>query len=151
MWCGTVALRWTVLCPAVSLISSLPNWWATFSSSLLWSSLSVSSSLCLPLDVTLTCRTTRVYICERWNSSSCLFLFESMNLFSLRQRSSVLLGPEYIFQGCITFSFFRWVVDMKHFWEVDIYIQPEFWISLNTMKTKRLSNHMSQYFNHNRT
>lgn len=62
MWCGMVALRWTVLCPAVSLTSSLPSWWDTFSSSPLWSSLSVSSSLCLPLDVALTCCTARIYM-----------------------------------------------------------------------------------------
>lgn len=61
MWCGTVALRWTVLCPADSLTSSLPSWWATFSSSPLWSSLSVSSSLCLLLDVTFTCGSARVF------------------------------------------------------------------------------------------
>ncbi len=37
------------------------------------------------------------------------------------------------------------------------FLQPEFWkcwdvfLNLNKMKTKRLSNHMSQYFIHNRT
>ncbi len=36
----------------------------------------------------------------------------------------------------------------------NMYIQPELmgrFLNLNKMKTKRLSNHMSQYFIHNRT
>lgn len=63
MLCGMAALLWTVPLLAACLTSWLPSWWATFSISPLWSSLSVSSCLCLQFDVVFTVHTLLVFTC----------------------------------------------------------------------------------------